>query len=523
MKQRLYFNVISMIILVAIFSLQSFGQFQSRGVRIGIGGGFLLGSTEKDDDNASEAIRGFLRHNIDDYLDGDLAGTYGGIKGTDYQADLWLAEYKLLYKLCSVDQWEPYVGGGLGLGFYDANSTYQAPAFERSGYFGYIPLTVGLEYAIIEELQLDVNAGFNYSFTDAIVTNKLTNSDGGGMNDSWWGIFIGVSGTIFAADNDADGDGLPKSTEEQLGTDPNKADTDGDGLSDGDEINNYHTNPLKVDSDSDNLSDKDEIMVNKTDPNKPDTDGDGLSDGDELLKYNTDPLKVDTDGDGSSDGDEVNKYKTDPLKVDTDGDGLSDGDEINKYKTDPLKVDTDSDGLSDNEEVAKYKTDPLKIDTDSDGVIDGSEVKNNTNPLDPNDPKKPEAIKETPKPEPPAPVAFKAEVGKAIVLDGVVFKSGSAVVTSESYLILANARKTLEDNPDIAVEIRGYTDNVGKSTSNLKLSQRRAESVRTWLVVKGIAKERIVAKGYGDKDPVADNSTPEGRQMNRRIEFFRTK
>jgi outer membrane protein OmpA-like peptidoglycan-associated protein len=496
MKRYFFLVTMSVVLLAVIFSVQSFGQFQSKGVRIGIGGGFLIGSTEKTDDKASEAVRFFLRHNIDDYIDGDLTGTIGGIKATDYQADLWLAEYKLLYKLCPCDPWEPYIGGGFGLGYYFAHHTFRASAFDKSGYVGYIPLTIGVEYALADGIQFDLNGSFNYSLSDVIVTNKRLNSAGGGLNDAWWGIFASLSSTIFSGDNDADNDGLLRSIEEQLGTDPNNADTDGDGLTDGEEVNTYHTNPLKVDSDGDNLPDKDEITVNKTNPNRADTDGDGLSDGDEILKYSTDPLKVDTDGDGLSDGDEVTKTKTDPLKADTDGDGLSDKDEI-----------------------AQYKTDPLKVDTDGDGISDGLEVKNTTNPLDPNDPKKPE-VKQ---PEAPAPVAFKAEVGKAIVLEGVVFKTGSAIVTSASDEILTSAKKTLEENLEIEVQIQGFTDNVGKPSTNLKLSQKRADAVKAWLVKGGIAASRITAKGFGDKNPIGDNSTPEGRQKNRRIEFFRTK
>jgi outer membrane protein OmpA-like peptidoglycan-associated protein len=564
-KQRIPIMMVAVLVLVTFFSVQSFGQFQSKGVRIGVGGGFLIGSTEKNDDKASEAVRFFLRHNISNYLDGDLAGTIGGIKATDYQADLWLAEYKLLYKPFLSNRWEPYIGGGIGLGYYWAHQYFRSPVFKRGDYVGYVPLTLGIECALTEALQFDVNGSLNYSFSDAIITNKRTSSEGSGLHDAWWGIFAGISYTIFGSDNDADHDGLRKSEEKQLGTDPNKADTDGDGLSDGDEVNKYHTNPLKVDSDIDNLPDKDEIMVNKTDPNKADTDGDGLSDGDEVLKYNTDPLKTDTDGDGLSDGDEVLKYKTDPIVKDTDGDGLSDNDEVMKYKTDPLKVDTDGDGLkdgdeivqyltdplktdtdgdglmdgeeislfktdplkretdgdglSDGDEVLNYKTDPLKVDTDGDGIGDGVEVLNKTNPLDPKDPPK-EAVKpvETPKAE-----ALIAEVGKPIVLEGVLFKVGSARVSTSSDSILARAWKTFLENPTIEVEIRGYTDNSGDAKKNMKLSQSRADAVKSWLVKRGVPSARIKSKGYGSADPMAPNTTSEGRTQNRRIEFIRIK
>jgi outer membrane protein OmpA-like peptidoglycan-associated protein len=226
--------------------------------------------------------------------------------------------------------------------------------------------------------------------------------------------------------------------------------------------------------------------------------------------YHTDPNKADTDGDGLSDYDEIFKYKTDPLKADSDGDGLTDGDEILKYKTDPLKVDTDGDELKDGDEVLKYKTNPLKADTDGGGVNDGTEILNGTNPLDPTDdiPKKAE---------------LKVEVGKAIALEGVTFATGSAVIAPQSEDVLTKAYNTLAQNPEVVVEIQGHTDNAGKRAANVKLSQARAESVKAWLVKKGIADTRITAKGFGPDKPVASNKTADGRSKNRRIEFFRVK
>ncbi len=69
------------------------------------------------------------------------------------------------------------------------------------------------------------------------------------------------------------------------------------------------------------------------------------------------------------------------------------------------------------------------------------------------------------------------------------------------------------------IEVGGYTDNVGTDADNLKLSQARAESVRNYLVKKGIAGDRVQAKGYGSADPVASNDTPDGKQQNRRTEI----
>ncbi len=90
-----------------------------------------------------------------------------------------------------------------------------------------------------------------------------------------------------------------------------------------------------------------------------DSDGDGLTDAEELI-YGTNPNLIDTDGDGLTDYEEVMIYKTDPLKQDTDGDGLTDYEEVMIYKTDPLNPDTDGDGYSDGDEV-RSGYDPLGL------------------------------------------------------------------------------------------------------------------------------------------------------------------
>ncbi|MHA2092899.1 MAG: hypothetical protein ACW98K_18800 [Candidatus Kariarchaeaceae archaeon] len=99
------------------------------------------------------------------------------------------------------------------------------------------------------------------------------------------------------------------------GTDPNNPDTDGDGLSDGDEVNIHGTDPLNPDTDGDGLSDGDEFIIYKTSflDKEPDSDGDGLLDALEIVDYGTDPYNPDTDGDGLSDGDEINIHGSDPL------------------------------------------------------------------------------------------------------------------------------------------------------------------------------------------------------------------
>ena len=136
-----------------------------------------------------------------------------------------------------------------------------------------------------------------------------------------------------------------------------------------------------VDSDGDGLSDQDEIAVHGTDPNLADTDGDGLSDGAEVTFYGTDPLSADSDGDTLSDADEINSHGTNPNLADSDQDGLSDPDEINTHQTNPNQADTDQDGLTDGSEITVHGTDPRNADTDQDGLNDGYEVSNGLDPL----------------------------------------------------------------------------------------------------------------------------------------------
>ncbi len=147
-----------------------------------------------------------------------------------------------------------------------------------------------------------------------------------------------------------------------------------------------------VDTDGDGLSDADEVNIYGTDPTSADTDGDGLSDGDEVILFGTDPKSIDTDGDGLGDAAEINEHGTNPNRADSDSDGLSDPDEIGTYGTNPNLADTDGDGLTDRNEIFDHGTDPRNADTDQDGFSDGYEVSNGWDPLvdqsapPPNDP-----------------------------------------------------------------------------------------------------------------------------------------
>ncbi len=110
------------------------------------------------------------------------------------------------------------------------------------------------------------------------------------------------------------------------------------------------------------------------------------------------------------------------------------------------------------------------------------------------------------------------ETPKVYTLKDVYFDTGKSTLRPESTPALNELLKVMQLKKHMHVEIAGHTDNIGDDHKNMVLSESRAEAVRQFLVNKGIDGQRIKAKGYGETEPVADNSTTEGRQKNRRTE-----
>ncbi len=128
------------------------------------------------------------------------------------------------------------------------------------------------------------------------------------------------------------------------------------------------------------------------------------------------------------------------------------------------------------------------------------------------------AIAPPPPSAPPARVVVTKE--KLELRDKVFFDTGKSTIKAESFPLLDEVAQVMKDHPEVRhVIIEGHTDNLGKAAANLKLSQGRAAAVRTYLVGKGVAADRLAAKGFGAARPVADNKTAKGREENRRVEF----
>jgi len=241
----------------------------------------------------------------------------------------------------------------------------------------------------------------------------------------------------------------------------------------------------------------------KAEPPPPDTDGDGILDADDACK--------DVPG--------VAEYKGCPIP-DTDGDGILDPDDackdvpgVAEYKGCPIP-DTDGDGILDPDDACKDEPGiepdgcPLR-DVDGDGIYPPQDAC----------PDEPETFNGFEDDE-GCPDEIPEEVKKYTgVIEGIFFDTGKATIRSKSYGTLDAAVKVLTDYPSLRVEISGHTDTQGKRDKNVVLSQSRADSVKAYLVGKGVADDRVVTRGAGPDEPIGDNATKAGRQKNRRIEF----
>ena len=266
-----------------------------------------------------------------------------------------------------------------------------------------------------------------------------------------------------------------------------------------------------------------------------DADGDGVADAHDRCPNTPAGTAVDAngcprDGDGDGVADARDKCPNTPAGTavdasgcpkDSDGDGVADA--ADKCPNTPAGTpvdatgcasDSDRDGVSDARDVCPDTPAGTKVDrfgcpqdADGDGVTDDRDQCPNTIAGLSVDPKG-------------CPSAF--QVGEPLILIGVNFQTGKAVLLPASQGILDQVAHSLIDNPDVNVEVGGHTDNLGSEAANLRLSQARADAVRQYLIGKGVDAGRITAKGYGEGNPVADNATAAGRTANRRVELNRT-
>lgn len=253
-----------------------------------------------------------------------------------------------------------------------------------------------------------------------------------------------------------------------------------------------------------------------------DRDGDGVPDVDDACPDNPGPAELkgcpDRDKDGVADhldkcpdepGDPAHQGCP-PPPPDKDGDGVPDADDL--CPDTPGKpefqgcLDTDGDGVYDHEDRCPEEAGLKELkgcpDRDGDGVADIDDKCPDKPGLPDHDGCVPEAV-----------AKFTGTI------KGINFATGSDRILPNSYAVLNDAVKVLQDYPTLRLQIDGHTDDRGNDDMNQKLSEARAASVKAYLVSKGVDESRLATTGYGESKPIEDNKTAFGRAANRRIEF----
>lgn len=275
-----------------------------------------------------------------------------------------------------------------------------------------------------------------------------------------------------------------------------------------------------------------------------DRDSDGVMDADDacidVAGVHTDDPKTngcppDRDGDGILDKDDacpaVSGVKTDDPKTngcppDGDKDGVSDAEDacptVPGMKTDDPKTngcpsDGDKDGIADKDDacptVAGVKTDDPKTngcpaDRDKDGIVDAEDAC-----PDIFGPKTADAKTNG------CPLVY-ATATEVKITQQIQFKTNSSDILGVSQGIIDGVAKVLAEHPEIKhIRIQGHTDNVGAAAYNKELSRKRAASVQAALIKAGVNKSRLSSEGFGLEKPLGDNTTEDGRTINRRVEF----
>ena len=239
-----------------------------------------------------------------------------------------------------------------------------------------------------------------------------------------------------------------------------------------------------------------------------------------------------------------------PPDPDPDKDGVLDAADLCPSVAGPAsnngcpEVDTDRDGLLDKDDRCANTPGPVEnggcpdTDRDGDGIVDrldrcpdqrGDQANQGCLPPDADNDGFPDAVDKCPQQaetknnyqdDDGCPDEIPQAVAKFTgALKGIKFALNKADILPASKPTLDEAVKVLQQFPDVKLEISGHTDATGPRDANMTLSQARADSVRNYIIGKGIADTRLRAVGYGPDKPIADNTTPAGQAENRRIEF----
>ncbi len=368
----------------------------------------------------------------------------------------------------------PFFTGGIGFAGYNAGIP------NTKGLDFVFPLGAGVKFQLTENFALEYKYLLHFTNNDSrdgVIAEQ-------GHNDVYGQHFAGLVISFGSVDTDRDGvkDGKDLCPNTSLGIIVDKngcpLDTDGDGI-------------------YDYLDECPNLAGSKLYNGCPDSDGDGISDNKDQCSNTPEGVKVNRTGCPKDyDADGIPDY----LDKCIDLPGLA------KFQGCP---DSDDDGISDDFDKCPTIKGLIQFqgcpDSDNDGIPDNLDKCPTIAGIDAN--------KGCPE--------VNDEANKIFLqaLQGVQFETGKDVIREESNIILNKIVKLLNDNPEYQVEITGHTDNQGDEKSNQILSEKRSHSVAMYLIQAGINPERLLTKGSGETQPIADNKTSKGRFLNRRVEF----
>ncbi len=473
-----------LLILLLMFTFASVSLAQERNMKtnmlsgslmIGVDAGMTIGKTDYSDIRPD--ILGRAR--LDYYFPTTSSGIFGlraftdagYVSGKDvnetptiFRTNIFAVGGGVTYTLSIKDAVFPYAFAGaeyLNFNPKDENRNVlprnAAQAYKKNE--GVFLGEIGVHFMVAEALALDLSIGADFSPND-----NWDDVAKGGDNDFLIRTMAGFSYTFFT-NKDTDGDGVLDSKDQCPDTPPG----------------------VRVDDFG--------CAV--------DTDGDGVPDYKDKCPNTKRGMEVDENGcatDSDNDGvpDKVDKCPNTPAGMQVNEDGCPD---------------TDNDGVADNNDKcpntpkgAAVDANGCPKDTDNDGVPDYQDKCPNTpagKQVDENG-----CAKEV------------VQVQKKMVLSGDTnFEFNKSALLPNAYSTLDKIAKSIKSNPNTEWSVEGYTDAVGSESYNMKLSRERAQSVVDYLVSKGVDRDKLQVVGKGESNPIATNSTAEGRAMNRRVEI----
>lgn len=458
-------------------------------------------------DHAAPYIRGLLAYHPQEWFATRFTGGYGGLEKTNEAGQTYKTEWfsnlgldLVLQPQIGMGIFRPYLASGVSTTF--GSSKVDGIVNEDLDWNLYVPVELGLEFLVAKNLSV---WAWGETYTYMKRWNRLDGIASSGTflerRDDLVKAGVGFSFLIGGAASDADVDGVLDGLDRCPGTPKGeKVDLDGCPLDgDKDRVPDFKdrcpSTPAgaavdgegcTVDSDKDGVIDGSDKCANTARGVMVDEQGCPFA----ILDADKDGVPDATDKcPGSAMGSKVNSVG---CALDSDADGV--GDDLDKCANTPAGSKVDASGC----------LLPL-ADADKDGVSDALDKCPGTRAgvvVDSN-----------------GCTAIVLVSGAKLIMDGIVFKTGSAEIDGANSPVLGRAAVALSGAPKAQVEIAGHTDDVGSDAYNQKLSERRAASVKAFLVKAGVPSSQLSVRGFGESDPVESNSDEAGRSLNRRIEF----